>query len=331
MKRVLALILAFIICFAVVACGSKDADEESSVDTKTDAPAAGETVEKGTRSNPYQLGEPISFRSYYWGKNGADITIELDTIKFGEEIYADYPNYDLDWYCALIGKMTVSNAETDDAFDRAITFSFLTEQFNEFQAALRSYIPGDLNSMIFKLYNDAEYDILISPSRDYTGDPYRYIVVNYRDENSELASVWVELPEQEESAAETDDAQEEAYEPAPVECDPWEQPAKEELAAFLKDKIGEFTEFLNVDALSSDLGSCNSAASAAKTAACAQWRYDVLAWSYGALNFDLAQYGITNNELAPILAECGELAEKFRICFCCITMRTVQQMMNSML
>lgn len=167
------------------ACGSDDKDSGNA---------------KGTRSNPYQLGETFTFMTK--GINNFDddfepveCTMIINKVyPFGEQSLTgvtEYGGVGAKGYQTVDISVTVTGEE-DDAVEFFADFRGLTDTMQE-TAACALYYQNNLNDCD-SVYTGGSYDLYADIIYDSTGDTLKYVIVRYCDnDDNHIEEIYVQV------------------------------------------------------------------------------------------------------------------------------------------
>ncbi len=193
-------IYLFLLSLLLIACGSSSGNGN--------APAGG-TGGKGSRTNPYSLGDEIVFSA-----------VSLDdsknaTLKFGlnefwdlKKLEAEYPSYNLNVKLGVRGTLEVVSGSTDEEIDLNVHPEFIDENMNEYPAYFNTYVPDTLNESLYTVYTEGKYEVVILTTEEgIVGKNLKYLKLNYTDTNKKQQSVWIDIANSTQSSAQSANAE----------------------------------------------------------------------------------------------------------------------------
>lgn len=149
----------------------------------------------GSRSNPYRLGDTISFKSYGYDGNSAEYSILFTEYLDCDTMDKEYPRYILEnKIVGIKGSMSVTSASTDDSISLAPAGYVISEDMNETNCSFNMYVEGDLSSPLYNVYSGGKYDFLMV-SNDLAGSKnISYIKLQYMtDTNYTYKTIWISI------------------------------------------------------------------------------------------------------------------------------------------
>lgn len=179
-------IIALITCLSILLmclCGCSGTEDNTVENTK------------GTREDPYKVGETINFTASYEGED-IDVTIIINKTILSEEtiknLYRDnniIPNvYDH----ALVKLIFTCNGNYSDSINlEELVFPVeVTTDMRE-DACYGTIRDKDMNS-ISNVYTGANYE-LYEGSKEFEPNEYRYLRFEYKNSDGEKCSIWAEV------------------------------------------------------------------------------------------------------------------------------------------
>lgn len=206
MKRAFISLLAFFLLLAsLCSCAEKRASlsepsanpqETSAEKEKEEAPLL---EKKGTRKNPYQLGEEIKLSTTSYDQNlglyTVDYTITFTEFWGSEKVKQVYGQWSFDDRILVRGSMTVSCDKTSDEIFLGLNPNFITDKLNEEWASFYSYKGNDSLDGIMYVYSGGTYSFMILGMNDGIGSmTVPYLKLNFSNESSQSDRVWLALP-----------------------------------------------------------------------------------------------------------------------------------------
>lgn len=202
MKRLPALILFLsLLCAFLCSCGEETAvlpeppKEEASIE-KEDAPPP---EKKGTRKNPYQLGDKIKLSTTSYDQNFTpfivDYTITFTEFWGSDRVDQEYGLWSFEDRILVRGNMTVSSDNTNDEISLGLNPNFITENLNEEWASFYSYKgDGNLDGIMY-VYSGGTYDFMILSGNDGTGSmTIPYLKLDFINASGTNDRIWISLP-----------------------------------------------------------------------------------------------------------------------------------------
>ena len=213
MKRFIK-VLAIVFCLSMLmSCGNikntvhddvqESQDTENTVNTisnNTEDSTEAETVieetetpSKGSKDNPYKLGETITLSMFARFDNGDIIPATMDVL--------------LEPYNDEFIKCNISNIryESDKAINLSYTLlsSIVNESFTEVSSYFLLSEPDLLSEFDLNVYSGGDLNVFIDISQNKTESPIKYVILKYSywdgksdsDENASMAEIWIDLTE----------------------------------------------------------------------------------------------------------------------------------------
>ncbi|MBQ3556637.1 MAG: hypothetical protein IJA11_02425 [Oscillospiraceae bacterium] len=202
MKKAIFLILAFLMCLSLCACGNKDDDLSRYMPQKTEKESPitpRKENAKGSRSNPYSLNEKIVFSSVDMGLNNMyKTTVTVDKLSssqfdLAKSIYEKRNNstcseiYSISFEIECVkGNNSEKLSDRTDSggcfLKHGLDMSMQETYFNFFDKTSGNYI--------YDLYPDVEYDLYMVPMDNIT---CKYITFEYHIDKYETETIWIEV------------------------------------------------------------------------------------------------------------------------------------------
>ncbi|MBQ3073406.1 MAG: hypothetical protein IJD19_01860 [Ruminococcus sp.] len=181
-KRILSTVV-LVLVLAMCLCGCGDSAKDS----------------KGTRNDPYGMGETICFTADY---EGTDIEVELtvnDLIKGSETIekmYNDNDIYPQSGVEELLIEFTISckgDYDSDIYLENLVDPILITDSMEE--DAVRGNISDKNLDGLTTIYTGVEYQLYKSSDifGNFSADEYKYVRFEFENSKGEDTDIWVEL------------------------------------------------------------------------------------------------------------------------------------------
>lgn len=201
-RRVVNILLLFTLCMVFTGCGSGNAENQI---------GTSESVknEKGTRNNPYQVGDSIVFdEEMYNGKGESDTSCGTVPFRLSltlNEVYTSAEGmalmekeYDSFTFIPVADITFTLTGDYQDGIDYIFSCPFeISVLTDTMETQSHSLVTHDLDSLN-TLYTDTAYNVYVSGSYDSDRDePYthKYIVISYATDvnGEEKKSIYIEL------------------------------------------------------------------------------------------------------------------------------------------
>lgn len=190
------LLIPLITSMMVTAFSVQSFSEEISTEIATEVTNEQENyVPDGTRSNPYRLGDTISFNAYGYDGSSAEYSIVFNDFWDSDKVKAEYSSYNWDNSCVIVrGNMAVLSASTDNAVNLNINTYFISPDMNEIYSWFESYSSGSLNNQIRNVYSGGNYDFILMSGDLLTTQDIAYIKLEYcADASFNSETIWISI------------------------------------------------------------------------------------------------------------------------------------------
>lgn len=182
MKKFIITILAGVLCISLASCGSNESVESST---------------KGTKSDPYKLGEEIKFTSCDYDENFFDVTLVLNSLTNEEQTEAEYLRRNsLDHSKQYLDINFIMKSE-DGNFSDSISHKtdseggFMISAYTDSMTdTYFDYFTHDSGDFVNEFYTDINYDMYMI---FHDENEYTKLSIEYRTGEYDTNTIWVEL------------------------------------------------------------------------------------------------------------------------------------------
>ena len=178
------LLIAFLACIFLIGCGGTSAG--------SDQPVPVNTGTKGTRSDPYALGEEIELSFSSYSKETAALKLLFTEYWDTQKVQKEYQPYNMENKAGVKGVINVLDASTENSIDLNISLTYLNEKLNETPGFFVEAGTGNPNDSLRHIYSGGEYETLVL-SNEFKEEPNpRYLTLSYSDGTANQ-TIWIVL------------------------------------------------------------------------------------------------------------------------------------------
>lgn len=183
MKKLIALLMVVVLGVSLCACSGESND----------------TTGKGSRNNPYKIGETINFTADYEGSI-IDVKLTVNDLVKGsdtiEKMYNDNGIYPQSGVEELLVDFTIfceGDYDSDIYLEDLVDPILITTSMEE--DAVRGTISDNKLDGLTTIYTGVEYNLYKRSGTfaDFSADEYKYVRFEYENKKGEDADIWVEL------------------------------------------------------------------------------------------------------------------------------------------
>lgn len=192
MKKIVSLLLVLSMALSLCACGSNQK-----------APSKSSTSEKGTRTNPYKLGDAIKFKARPNRNDDSNntsgtilnVSVMFSKSYYGDEVKALYDknNITSNAYPSQLLPFTVSvSGDYDESIfaENLFLISGLTKEMIE-DSTIGCLADSKLDSF-YNLYTGVEYSLYRQMGL-FGDDKYDLATITYKDGENKNQTIWVDI------------------------------------------------------------------------------------------------------------------------------------------